>query len=268
MKLMDVEFGDMETARVKCIENDMQKAVSKWKRLYPMDAVTGDAGAKGYYLELLGSKDYRDYVLWNDCGGLFAVAYGKVKGDHEVSNLKVLFEGLEKFKGSEGFKRKLCHKEETGDFISLADIMAMAELGEVELAEHYRGYRDKFIAKLDKEREEKEAQREAERRAEEEEREKAFQAKIAEAEGCIRTKKRLDNEELEDGKHIVMCLMKKYNINVPLRTQGWINSKLASVKFHDDEGPEVRFYRFKGCRCSESVFDYLVQLKNAVDAAG
>lgn len=269
MKLIDVEFSKIATARVKCIENDGQKAVSKWKKLYPLESVTGDAGTKGFYLEMSGNKNFLCYAMWNDCGGLFAIEYKvSLNEDYEVSNLVILAKKMEEFKGAEGYKRRLCQMEEKGCFISCADIMAMTELGEIELAKRYSRYREDYIAEWKKRREEEEAQREAKRKKEEEERKNALEAKIAEAEDCIRTKKRLVNEELEDGRHIVMCLMKKYNINVPLKTQGWINSKLVSVKFHDGEEPEVCFYRFKGCRCSESVFDYLIQLGDAVDAAG
>ena len=68
--------------------------------------------------------------------------------------------------------------------------------------------------------------------------------------------------------HIVLCLMKKYNINVPLKTQGWINSKLVAVEFDERKGTKVWFYKDKGCKCSESVYRYLDELKDAVDAAG
>ena len=180
----------------------------------------------------------------------------------------MLAKNMEEFKGAEGYKKRLRQMEDRGGFISLADIMSMVKLGELDLAKRYSGYREDYIAELERRREEEEAQKEAKRREEEEERERELVAKIAEAENCIWLHKRLENEELEDGRHIVLFLMRKYDINVPLKTQGWINNKLAAVKFDKEEGTRVWFYKQKGCKCSESVYRYLDQLKAAVDAAG
>ena len=269
MRLMDVDFDRLATVRVKCIENDGQKAVSRWKNLYPLESVTGDAETEGFYLEVFGSKNFRCYELWNDCGGLLAVKYrAPIYEDREVSKLTLLAKYMEAFKGVEGYKKRLRQMEEMGEFIGHADIMSMVELGELELGMRYSRYREDYIAEGRRREEEKRARREAERRAEEEERKRAFEAKIAEAEDCIRRKEKLENEELEEGMHIVLCLMKKYNINVPLKTQGWINSKLVAVEFDERKGTKVWFYKDKGCKCSESVYRYLDELKDAVDAAG
>lgn len=269
MRLMDVEFDRLATVRVKCIENDGHKAVSKWRNLYPLESVTGDAETKGFYFEVLGDQNFRYYTLWNDCEGLFAVNYKiSLNENHDVSGLAMLAKNMEEFKGGEGYKKRLHQMEEKGCFISRADIMSMVKLGELDLAKRYSVYREDYIAELERKRKAEEAQKEAKRREEEEERKRELEAKVAEAEDCIRMHKRLENEELEDGRHIVLYLMKKYEIKVPLKTQGWINNKLTAVKFDKEEGTRVWFYRQKGCKCSESVYRYLDELKAAVDAAG
>lgn len=269
MRLMDVDFDRLATVRVKCIENGSQKAIIKWRDLYPLESVTGDAETEGFYFEVLGDQNFRYYTLWNDCERLFAVNYKiSLNENHDVSELAMLAKNMEEFKGAEGYKKRLRQMEDRGGFISLADIMSMVKLGELDLAKRYSGYREDYIAELERRREEEEAQKEAKRREEEEERERELVAKIAEAENCIWLHKRLENEELEDGRHIVLFLMRKYDINVPLKTQGWINNKLAAVKFDKEEGTRVWFYKQKGCKCSESVYRYLDQLKAAVDAAG
>lgn len=269
MKLKDFTFKKLETARVKCLgfAKDGQSVVSRWKDLYPLELVTDDAEMKGFYLELLEEKYYTDYVLWNDCGGHFAVKYRvPLNEEYTISELLMIAKGMLEFKGTDGYKKLLRQKEEKGSFISNADIASMMQLGETELAKRYCGYREEYLAKKEEAKREEEARRQAARKAEEEERKKALEAKIAEAENRIRMKKRLENEELEDGRHIVLYLMKKYGINVPLKTQGWINNKLASVIFEDD-GISLQFYRQKGCKCSQSVYHYLGLLKTAVDAA-
>lgn len=269
MKLKDFTFKKLETSRVKCMGfvKDGQSVVSRWKDLYPLESVIDDGEMKGFYLEVLEEQYYTDYALWNDCGGHFAVKYKVfLNEEYTVYELLMMVKGIVEFKGTDGYKKLLRQKEEKGDFISNADIASMTQLGETELAKRYYRYREEYLVKKEEAKREEEAQREAARKAEEEERKKALESKIAEAENCIRMKKRLQNKELEDGRHMVLYLMKKYGINVPLKTQGWINNKLVSVIFGDD-GISLQFYRQKGCKCSQSVYHYLGLLKTAVDAA-
>lgn len=267
MKLMDVEFDKIESVQVKCIENDGQRAAVKRKKLYPVESITGDVETKGFYLEVLGDKNFRYYVLWNDCRGVLAVKYRMPLDErHEISGLLVMVKSMMHFKGVDGYKEMLRQKEEKGHFITNADIFAMTQLGEPGLAERYHGYRENYLKKREEEQKQEEAQREVIRKAEEEERKRVLEEKIVEAENCIRMKKRLMNKELEDGRHIVLCLMKKYNISVPLKTQGWINNKLVSVIF-DDDGIGLQFCGQKGCKCSKSIYHYLELLKTAIDKA-
>lgn len=58
--------------------------------------------------------------------------------------------------------------------------------------------------------------------------------------------------------------MEKYGIKVPLRTQGWINSKLAMIIFNNGE-ISYKFYG-KSQRDNSTVFiKYLVELENAIN---
>lgn len=89
---------------------------------------------------------------------------------------------------------------------------------------HYSRYRENYLILQEQKKREQEKQRILEQQKAEEERQKAFDAKIAEAENCIRNNKLLKNDSLDDGKHLILYLMKKHNISVPLKTQGWINN--------------------------------------------
>ena len=96
---------------------------------------------------------------------------------------------------------------------------------------------------------------------------KALEAKVADAEECIKMNKLLQNDLLDTGNHLVLYLMKKHNISVPLKTQGWINNKLTSVIFNKDNTITVYFLRGKGCKCPQSIYKYLGLLKEAVNSA-
>ena len=63
---------------------------------------------------------------------------------------------------------------------------------------------------------------------------------------------------------IVLYLMRQYGIDVPLRTQGWINGRLASVTVRDRRCSHVQYLKSKRGRCSEAFFGCMDALIRAV----
>ena len=53
---------------------------------------------------------------------------------------------------------------------------------------------------------------------------------------------------------IVNHLMRLYGVEVPLRTQGWINEKLVSLRVVNGRCNDLRYRTKKGGRCSEKIF--------------
>ena len=84
-------------------------------------------------------------------------------------------------------------------------------------------YREKKVV----EREEK---RKAREREEEEKRLAEIEKAISDAENVIREHKTVYNEEIH-GSTVILRIFKKYGVNVPLKTQGWINNALGSVTY-------------------------------------
>lgn len=264
MFLKDYMFNGMDTVKLCCIGiNRDNKAVRHWKELYPLEVVTGEERLKGFYLEVCESY----FAVWNECSGALAVKYCSLDDYQDVSDIIVRLNGFMEFKGTEGLKKYLNKKEQGGYFITVAEIEAMRRLGEAELAVHYAQYREAYLERQYAEEEKKRRQRELEWQKREEEEKKALEAQIEDAVKCIRENKMLKNTEMSDGRSIVLALLKKYEISVPLKTQGWINQKLAAVGYTETGDPHVQYYRSKGCRCSDSVFKYLKLLKQAVDGA-
>lgn len=269
MTLSEVEFNKLNTVEILCSvpSKSGESAVRRRRNLYPMEVITGDDTLKGFYVEMVNLNYFTDYVVWNDCGGVIAVKYLTCREEWEISEvIETMHKNME-FKGTEGYKNLLSGKETKGAYITLAEISALEQLGEFELAIHYSRYRENYQVLQEQKKREREIQRELEQQKAEEERQKAFDALIAEAEDCIRKNKLLKNESLDDGKHLILYLMKKHSINVPLKTQGWINNKLVSVIFAQNGIIHIQFYRGKGCKCPESVYKYLDLLKAAVDGA-
>lgn len=63
---------------------------------------------------------------------------------------------------------------------------------------------------------------------------------------------------------IVNYLMRKYGVNVPLRTQGWINEKLTSVTIENRKCEHLRYMKTKGAQCSQKFFDCMNELIHKV----
>lgn len=63
---------------------------------------------------------------------------------------------------------------------------------------------------------------------------------------------------------IVLYLMRQYQVDVPLRTQGWIASKLANATIADGRCSNLQFWGRKGDRASQRFVDSMDKLIHAV----
>ena len=63
---------------------------------------------------------------------------------------------------------------------------------------------------------------------------------------------------------IVNYLMRQYQVDVPLRTQGWINDKLHSVTIKGGKCEYLQYYRAKNGRVSQKFFDCMRELIRAI----
>lgn len=59
---------------------------------------------------------------------------------------------------------------------------------------------------------------------------------------------------------ITIYLFEKYDINLPARTKGWINSKLVSVSFFDGKVSSLQYRKENQAKCSKSIWKYLNRL--------
>lgn len=65
---------------------------------------------------------------------------------------------------------------------------------------------------------------------------------------------------------IVNYLMRRYQVEVPLRTQGWINKKLSSATIREGQCSDLRYLRAKNGKASQQFFDCMDDLIRAVTA--
>lgn len=105
----------------------------------------------------------------------------------------------------------------------------------------------------------------------EEQNEKAEQA-VSAALQVIRNGGILENETVKFYRNrydssaysIVNYLMRQCQVDVPLRTQGWINDKLSSVTVRDGACTSLRYLRAKNGRVSQKFFECMDALIQAV----
>ena len=62
---------------------------------------------------------------------------------------------------------------------------------------------------------------------------------------------------------IVNYLMRLYHVDVPLRTQGWINDRLSSVTIQDGRCVSLQFFRSRNGRGSQKFFECMDALIRA-----
>ena len=134
----------------------------------------------------------------------------------------------------------------------------------MKLSEAHQEYIQKEKAKIAAEEAEK-------RRREAEEINAKAKQEVEAAIKIIREGGRLNNDRIDycagDGVHnesLILFLMRRYKVDVPLRTQGWICSKLANVTIKDGRCDGLQYYKAKGAACSQRFFDCMNELVQKV----
>ncbi|MGM9600943.1 MAG: hypothetical protein ACI3W5_05055 [Faecousia sp.] len=125
-------------------------------------------------------------------------------------------------------------------------------------------YRQKIYA----EEQARKAKAEAEEKARKEEQNRVSKQAVQDAIHTIQNGGVLENKTVKfylryyyDGPcSIVNYLMRKYQVYVPARTQGWISNKLVSVTIENGRCEHLKYMRAKGGQCSQRFFDCMNEL--------
>ena len=131
-----------------------------------------------------------------------------------------------------------------------------------------------YKSKCREKEQERKAKADAEDRAYCQERNQRAEQQVQEAIRIIREGGVLRNDTVEfyRGRHdssacsIVLYLMRRYQVDVPLRTQGWITSKLAAATIADGRCSNLQFWGRKSDRASQRFVDCMNELIHAVAA--
>ncbi len=157
------------------------------------------------------------------------------------------------------------NKINTGNFIKNTELKVIELHGDLDLLQRAKQAKMDFLQAREDQHKQEEAQREAERKAEQEAEKVAFEKLIADYEQKIINKEPFSNAEIEtpEGKEttIILYLCQKYGLNIPLKTQGWINNGLAKIEWKNTEDKEITYSYYTTSKNSTVFFDYLKQLE-------
>lgn len=255
-----------ETFRVVTYNADQTKALYKNKS---MQLITGSI----YRGETI-KEEYNDHCDVYACYDGIAVGIwiGSIRTDYSVDEVmeQIRRKGMDSLENYMAAIKTRLEKQDHFRFTEIEFIKHIAP----ELENQMWESRKVFAENQHKKRMEQAAQREAEDQA-------FIAAQNAEAEQTVnkameilRNGGKLDNDTVtfyesryeHSSYSIVNYLMRKYGVNVPIRTQGWINEKLVSAKIENGKCENLQYYKAKGAQCSQKFFDCMNELLAKVNA--
>lgn len=255
-----------ESFRVVTYNADQTKALYKNKS---MQLITGSI----YRGETI-KEEYNDHCDVYACyaGIPVGIWIGSVHVDYSIEEVmaQIKCKGMETL---ENYMAAIKYRLEKQDHFRFTEVEFIKHIAP-ELENQMWESRKAYAENQHKKRMEQAAQREAEDQA-------FIAAQNAEAEQTVnkameilRNGGKLDNDTVtfyesryeHSSYSIVNYLMRKYGVNVPIRTQGWINEKLVSAKIEDGKCEHLQYYKAKGAQCSQKFFDCMNELLAKVNA--
>ena len=265
---IDLTAIDKKRSRTIGYKIDGNTPCKHYYDAYPLEKVLKDTSFKGLYLALI-EKPYQDggtdyncgfYMVFNDLGENIFMGFEAFYGHDPIEQMTECLHGMQNFIGKDGFLSHLAYTTALGRPVKNPELMALDMLGETELAKSYRKRKSVWFAR--REQEEKERKEQYRREQEEKQRrwEEGKRLELETAANKIRNRETTANDN-----GIILDLMRKYGVNVPLRTQGWILDCLISVTFNGDSISYTYLRQNKG-RGSQKIYDCLHDLVSAIDA--
>lgn len=263
MQLYELDLSSVtpEKRQVVIYAKDGNTVIRPYRNLYPLNKLKdAETTRECYFLEKItyefGSPTY---MIYQDVEG-FCHRIGQVADTQEISAMGPLLNALPN-QGKEGYLKRLEMRKEKSGFISLIDIEFCRHIGRQDLVLDYSSYREGFRRQQEEnERREKEAI-EKEERIKRAEKAAAYEKVISDAVLSFYNKKPVGNQKMDDGNTLILHLMRKYGIQVPLRTQGWINERLAKIEYRDGA---VTYRYYTSGKDSSVFYKYLQELERRI----
>ncbi len=192
--------------------------------------------------------------------------------DVEPETIKYRLEKAKDFT-LDDYKQYITECLNNNQFINVVEIKLMELAGESsEYIQQLKDHRQKYIKMKDEQHRQKEKERTEKEQAYVDEQNYKAEKIIQEAEQAIRNNRKVVNCNITFYKSqydsyttgLILYLMKKHNINVPMRTQGWINQALTNIYYDEKYGWTYQYY--KSSANSTVFMGYLQQLVEAINS--
>lgn len=260
MMLKDFDFTGIQATRIRVLgyAKDGNTPQKHFYNAYPLEKVLNDDKYKGLWI----ARTFNEYFgIFNKVGEVYICYTSEYQYNHIESMKNTIDTGFINYIGIDGFIRFCANLVEHNWHMKIINILALSMNGYTDLADHYANYKAIWIYLKKREEQERHKAYLKEQEEKQRKRQEEKNRKLDEAENSLKSHKETAND---DG--IILDLMRKYNINVPLRTQGWILDCLATVTFTDGS-VGYRYYKRKNGRGSQKAFKCLRDLMDAITAA-
>lgn len=263
MRLHEMDFSKYQPVRkqVTIYAKDGNTVVRPYRELYPITALESAVSlCSDFYLEVI-TFEYSSpmYMVYEDIEG-FCHRLGHVEDNQEIAEMCNVLNKLP-YINKDGYLAKLEQRMEKGGFINLIDLAFCRHICRPELEQKYRNYREEYLKKEEAKYQAEREAREAAERKEKEEKKRVYENIIQEAVRALYNREAISNDPLEDGNTLVLHLMKHFGIQVPLRTQGWINERLAKIIYADGT---ITYSYYKSGKDSGVFYKYLTELDHRI----
>ena len=262
MKIEEINFDTLNPVKKKCVvfAKDGNTVVKPYRTLYSLEEMTHNSEHKTLFIEAeerdYGGNTYRLYE--SVCGICRKVSY--LPEHTDLQDLSKRIANYEYF-GEKGIIKFLQAMEANKQYINKVDIELCSIIGRSDLASYYARYRDAYLAEMEAKDQTEAAKLAAEQLCEKQDRSSRIEQAVSRAEDAVRSKGSFNNDRFGDTT-VAIFLFKKYGIDVPIKTKGWINKALAVVKYVD--GNITYMYYSRNSRDSSVFHKYLKILEEKI----
>lgn len=275
MELNDIGLKDLGAVKKNCLYINDNKAVTRQKELYKVNDVLGAEVSQKLYFETKEDMNGIYYNVYCDYGFIcYALNMSFSKWatiDEAIKRLSIPENQLE----YEFMKNIILNNAKNGNFVNVAEIRLLSLDGEHEdVIQTLVNCRHEYLENRRKKDEEERQQKLIKATEKYNTMLADFNNTLAEAEKMILDKKQVINKEIElptldehyvytEEKSLILELFKKHSIKIPLKTQGWINKALYSIKWMDAINNYSYDY-YTSSKNSTVFSEYLEKLINSI----
>lgn len=267
MKLTDIQTP-LEQHKVLMYARDGNKVVRhrKTMRKIAENIYAGEPQSDGY-------SEYCDIYLVFD-GIERGIKFQNTSANYEVQQIvdRIMQDELNT---PEGIENRVKDAIANAEYIPMLYVEFLAQF-KPELVPDMMESRKQYAEKMAQKRKERAAKQEAEDAEYIKQRNAEAEAIVGDALEILRNGGKLENKAVRFYKsrydyntyYIVNYLCRKYGVNLPLRTAGWVNDKLAALIIQDGTCSNLQYYRLKKTdKASKVIYEYINQLIAAVKAS-